>query len=96
MIYSIMSILIIILVLVLMEIYVEAKIQLRKRIIKKLGVLGTITISLTIIVIIDIIVFNYYPNLRNDDLYKYAMLGFMVFFLPKRGDRNGNKSKRRI
>jgi len=88
--YSIISIFIIALILVLIEIYVEAKIQLRKKIVKKLGILGTVVLSLAIVVITDIIVFNYCPDLRNDDLYKYAMVGFLVFFLPKRGDRNGN------
>jgi len=91
MIYSIISILIMILILVLMEIYVEEKIQLRKKIVKKLGVVGTIFLFLAIVVIVDIIVVNYWPDLRNDELFKYAMIGFLVFFLPKKGDRNGNR-----
>ncbi len=87
MIQTLINISIIIIALVILDFVIEAKFHIRKRIVKKVGVLLTIILSIVFVAGIDTILLNYWPELQNNELYKFTKIGFIVYFVPKKGDK---------
>jgi hypothetical protein len=89
------SLVLVLIALLLMELVVEEKFHLRRRIVRRLGkrswpgILILIFFSIAVVMVLDEVLIPNWPQLQNNDLYKYAKLAFIVYFLPKRGDRIG-------
>ncbi len=88
MISTLINLAIVTVILLFLDFFVESKFHIRKRIVIKIGVIVTIILTILVVILIDFILVNYWPELDNNELYKYAKIGFIIYFLPRKGDKS--------
>jgi hypothetical protein len=74
------------LAILLLEFLVEGKLQLRSRTVKKLGIVLSVILMIIALTSIHLVFVSLWPGLEHNKLFTYAMIGLMVFLLPKKWD----------
>lgn len=88
---SLINILIIILILLVLDFWVERKFKIRKWVVNKVGIIATIFLTIIVVIITDYIILYFFPELERSNFYKLSKIAFVVYFLPKRGDKDETK-----
>lgn len=93
MIHTLINLTIMIVLMILLDFFVEEKFHIRKKIVKKIGNIVTIILLIPILIGIDYIFLNIWPELEGYQLYMLSKIAFMMYFLPRKGDKKWEISK---
>lgn len=75
-----------VIVLLFLEFVVEPAIELRKRLVKKVGAIKVCILLIIVLVILDLWLTSVIASWNDSEIYKYAKLAVLVYFLPRQGE----------
>lgn len=87
MIENTIKVLCLIAVLLVLEFFVERKILIRKRIVQKIGIIPTFICIVVLVVLIQLLVDAFAPQLNSKIYYELFRLGVILYFIPRRSDK---------